>query len=113
VTKLAEYRLVFQPPARCTGDFIGTLRTEDYDLRKVYEMCAKDWVNLRRSRGLQGAKVHLRWEVLRRNLEIYLRRDDDSSERVGGNDDGRCDDGGGDRLPAGSGTGADGGGGAS
>ena len=51
VTKLGEYRPVFQPLARYTGDFIGTLRTSDYDLRKVYEMCAKIWVIC----GVEGA----------------------------------------------------------
>ncbi len=64
VTKLGEYRPVFQPLARHTGDFIGTLRTSDYDLRKVYEMCAKGRVYLQGLRGLGGAKLHLRREVL-------------------------------------------------
>ncbi len=59
VTKLGEYRPVFQPLARYIGDFIGTLRTSDYDLRKVHEICANGGVLCGAARALWEGKLHL------------------------------------------------------
>jgi hypothetical protein len=109
MTKLGEYRPVFQTLARYIGDFIGTLRTSDYDLRKVHEMCANEWVicGVKGPAGegscISGGRI---W------LSIF-RRDDDSNEGVGWSGAGRRDVSECDGVSTGSATGANGRGGTS
>ena len=59
------------------------------------------WVLFEEGEGLGRVKLHLNWEWVG-----HFRRDDDSSEIVGRRSDRRCDVGGRDGVPAGTGSGA-------